>query len=254
NPALFTGLREPCKGILLFGPPGNGKTMLAKALANEAQCTFFNVSAATIMSKWVGEGEKLVQALFQTARAMQPSIIFIDELDSILCERTENENGASRRVKTEFLLQFDGCTTTRDDRVLVLGATNRPQDLDDGVLRRFPRRIFIDLPSAEARANAILRTFEKNKTKIQMSSAEIRDIASRTEGYSFSDILALCREAAWMPIRNLRKAELEKASANQIRAVNYTDLQAALQQIRPSANPENRRKLHEFARDFAQMS
>lgn len=135
---------------MLYGPPGTGKTFLAKACATEADATFFSISSSSLVSKYVGETEKMIKALFGLARERKPSIIFIDECDSLFTARSDNENEASRRAKTEFLTQMQG--VGRDDQgILVLGATNIPWALDSAIRRRFEKRIYIPLPDLESR-------------------------------------------------------------------------------------------------------
>jgi vacuolar protein-sorting-associated protein 4 len=151
-PEMFTGNRKPWKGILMYGPPGTGKTFIAKACATEmSESTFFSVSSSDIMSKYVGESEKIVKTLFSMAREEKSSIIFIDEVDSMTGNRSEGENESSKRVKTEFLVQMDGVGSDNKNKLLVLGATNLPWELDPAIRRRFERRIYIPLPEHETR-------------------------------------------------------------------------------------------------------
>lgn len=244
---LFTGLRRPARGLLLFGPPGNGKTMLAKAVASESEATFFNVTAASLTSKWVGEAEKLVRTLFMVAVSRQPSVIFIDEIDSIMSTRTTNENEASRRLKSEFLIQFDGVTSNPDDIVIVIGATNKPQELDDAVLRRLVKRIYVPLPNENVR-----KLLLKHKLKGQAFSLPSRDLemlVRETEGYSGSDLQALCEEAAMMPIRELG-SNILTVKANQVRGLRYEDFKKAMAVIRPSLNKSKWEELERWNEEF----
>ncbi|KAI4356825.1 hypothetical protein L6164_000812 [Bauhinia variegata] len=244
---LFTGLRRPARGLLLFGPPGNGKTMLAKAVASESEATFFNVTAASLTSKWVGEAEKLVRTLFMVAVSRQPSVIFIDEIDSIMSTRLANENDASRRLKSEFLIQFDGVTSNPDDIVIVIGATNKPQELDDAVLRRLVKRIYIPLPDENVR-----RLLLKTKLKGQAFSLPGRDLETlvkETEGYSGSDLQALCEEAAMMPIRELG-SDILTVKANQVRGLRFEDFKKAMTVIRPSLNKSKWEELERWNEEF----
>ncbi|PPD70654.1 hypothetical protein GOBAR_DD32459 [Gossypium barbadense] len=205
RPDLFNGgLLKPCRGILLFGPPGTGKTMLAKAIANEAGASFINVSMSTITSKWFGEDEKNVRALFTLAAKVAPTIIFVDEVDSMLGQRTRvGEHEAMRKIKNEFMTHWDGLLTKAGERILVLAATNRPFDLDEAIIRRFERRIMVGLPSIESR-EIILRTL---LAKEKVEDLDFKELATMTEGYSGSDLKNLCITAAYRPVRELIKQE-----------------------------------------------
>ncbi|KAJ8360055.1 hypothetical protein SKAU_G00165800 [Synaphobranchus kaupii] len=237
RPELFTGLRGPQRAACsLFGPPGNGKTMLAKAVAKESNATFFNISAASLTSKYVGEGEKLVRALFSVARELQPSIIFIDEIDSLLCERREGEQDSTRRLKTEFLVEFDGVQSGGDERVLVMGATNRPQELDEAVLRRFAKRVYVTLPSEETRFSLLKNLLGKHRNPL--GHQELAHLAKLTEGYSGSDLTSLAKDAALGPIRELRPEQVKNMAASQVRNIKVSDFMESLKKIKHSVSPK----------------
>lgn len=239
RPEIFTGLRAPPKGVLLFGPPGTGKTLLAKAVASESGFSFFSVSASSLTSKWVGEGEKLVRSLFQIAREVQPAVIFIDEIDSVLSKRSENEHEASRRLKTEFMVQLDGAASSSDDRILVMGATNLPDELDDAVLRRLPKRVYVPLPDAAARRYLLGKLLPANgEVKCSFSDKDVASVVKSTEGYSCSDLTALCKEAAMGPVRELGSS-IRDASADSMRPVKVGDFRDAMRRIRPSVSTES---------------
>uniref|UniRef100_A0A8C7IFA6 microtubule-severing ATPase n=1 Tax=Oncorhynchus kisutch TaxID=8019 RepID=A0A8C7IFA6_ONCKI len=229
RPELFTGLRSPARGLLLFGPPGNGKTMLAKAVAMESHATFFNISASSLTSKWVGEGEKLVRALFAVARELQPAIIFIDEIDSLLCERREGEHDASRRLKTEFLIQFDGVQSEGAERVLVMGATNRPQELDEAVLRYWTQH------TQETRFKLLKNLLGKHGHPLNQK--ELAHLAKMTGGYSGSDLTSLAKDAALGPIRELGPEQVKNMAASDMRNIRCKDFEDSLKRIKPSVSP-----------------
>uniref|UniRef100_A0A672Z918 microtubule-severing ATPase n=1 Tax=Sphaeramia orbicularis TaxID=375764 RepID=A0A672Z918_9TELE len=248
RPELFTGLRAPARGLLLFGPPGNGKTMLAKAVAAESKATFFNISAASLTSKYVGEGEKLVRALFAVARELQPSVIFIDEVDSLLCERREGEHEASRRLKTEFLIEFDGVQSGGDDRVLVMGATNRPQELDEAVLRRFAKRVYVALPDEETRFILLKNLLGKHSNPL--SKNELSQLAKSTAGYSGSDLTSLAKDAALGPIRELGPEQVRSMAASEMRNIRMKDFEDSLKRIKPSVSPATLNMYTKWNKDF----
>ncbi|KZV33773.1 hypothetical protein F511_09444 [Dorcoceras hygrometricum] len=253
RPELFSKgqLTKPCKGILLFGPPGTGKTMLAKAVATEAGANFINISMSSITSKWFGEGEKYVKAVFSLASKIAPSVVFVDEVDSMLGRRENpGEHEAMRKMKNEFMVNWDGLRTKDKERVLVLAATNRPFDLDEAVIRRLPRRLMVNLPDAQNREKILKVMLAKEEL---VPSIDFQAIASMTEGYSGSDLKNLCMTAAHRPIREiLEKEKKEKVlaeaenrpspalySSSDIRPLSMEDFKYAHEQVCASVSSES---------------
>ncbi|CAF1916172.1 unnamed protein product [Brassica napus] len=245
RPELFGKgqLTKPTKGILLFGPPGTGKTMLAKAVATEAGANFINISMSSITSKWFGEGEKYVKAVFSLASKIAPSVIFVDEVDSMLGRRENpGEHEAMRKMKNEFMVNWDGLRTKDRERVLVLAATNRPFDLDEAVIRRLPRRLMVNLPDATNRSKILSVILSKEE---MAPDVDLEAIANMTDGYSGSDLKNLCVTAAHLPIREiLEKEKKEKTAAEaenrpkpslyrctDIRPLTMNDFKAAHEQV-----------------------
>ncbi|KAH8167854.1 hypothetical protein CIB48_g365 [Xylaria polymorpha] len=202
-------------GVLLYGPPGCGKTMLAKAVAHESGASFINLHISTLTEKWYGDSNKLVRAVFSLARKLQPTIIFIDEIDAVLGTRRSGEHEASGMVKAEFMTLWDGLTSANTKglpaRIVVLGATNRIHDIDEAILRRMPKKFPVSLPDKNQRLR-ILQLLLKG-TKTEPNNFNIEYIARVTAGMSGSDIKEACRDAAMAPVREYIREHQAKGSS-----------------------------------------
>jgi SpoVK/Ycf46/Vps4 family AAA+-type ATPase len=232
HPELFaSNLLRQKRGVLLYGPPGTGKTMLAKALARECNACFILLKSSTILSKWYGDSNKLVAAVWSLAAKLQPCILFIDEVDSLLGQRSHQEHEATTAIKTEFMQLWEGFETSGNSSILVLGATNKKDRLDDAVLRRFSLQYEVKLPNAAQREDILRLTLQRHGREIgpeyidpellppaaatssdgssgggagtSTDGAALRWLAEQTDGFSGSDLVQLCSQAAAVPIQEL---------------------------------------------------
>ncbi|KAK4530317.1 hypothetical protein CCYA_CCYA04G1174 [Cyanidiococcus yangmingshanensis] len=236
RPELFPpgSLLQPPKGILLYGPPGTGKTMLAKALAAESNACFLAISPATLLSKWVGETQQLTRAVFSLAYKIQPCIIFIDEIDALFRTRSAQDHEVYRDFKAEMMQLWDGLTTDSRAQVLVLGATNRPWDVDTAIQRRMPRSFLVDLPGLDQRKRILEVVLRSDRHRLE---ASISEIAALTEGYSGSDLRELCRAAALLVLRDAMHAAKKigvDVSQVQLRNLCLDDFRRAMQSVAPT--------------------
>ncbi|XVE86166.1 hypothetical protein DITRI_Ditri18aG0014000 [Diplodiscus trichospermus] len=234
NPKIFQGVRSVGKGVLLFGPPRTGKTMIGKAIAGEMKATFFNICASSLSSKWLGEGENMVRALFTVARHLQPSVIFLDKIDAILFRQSSStEHEAFRRIKTQILVEMEGIDS-ESNQIIIIGATNRPQDLDEAARRRLSKRLYIPLLTTEARLQIFFKTMEKGGW-YALSEQEPDRISSLTDD-----------------VRNGK--DIRELEPDDLRVVALQDFENALKEVRPSVSQMELAAFVEWNRKFGSMS
>jgi len=244
SPEVFKrmGIRPP-KGILLYGPPGCGKTLLARAVATESEANFITIKGPEVFSKWVGESEKAIREVFRKGRMAAPSVIFFDEFDSLVPRRGMGfaDSGVTERVISQLLTEMDGIITLED--VVVIAASNRPDIVDPAVLRpgRFDRLIYVPEPDEKARLE-ILKLYTKDMPLAK--DVDIKNLASLTKGYSGADLEGLCREAALSALRRDIKSK----------EVTLSDFQKAMEKVGPSILPDMETWYKGFMRQVRRVS
>jgi SpoVK/Ycf46/Vps4 family AAA+-type ATPase len=241
-------LLSPPRGILLFGPPGTGKTMMAKAIAKESGAAFINLKMSTTMNLYFGESQKLVRATFSLARKLSPCIIFIDEIDSFLHERKSDDNSALGNMKAEFMALWDGMESDPSNEgrrfgVVIIGATNRPWDVDAAILRRMPRTFEMGLPDEKEREKVLRLVLRSERLDPLL---DLKQLARSCIGYSGSDLKEMCRAAATIPYREFASGFNMSTGTNpivetgiedmraQIRPLRWEDFEVARKNVRPS--------------------
>ena len=245
------------RGILLYGPPGCGKTILAAATANELDGYFINVDGSSMMSKWLGEAEKNVSRLFKMAhsyaeREGKPVILFIDELDSLLGERT-NEIGGEVRSRNQFLTEMDGINSKgKDTKLYVIGATNKPWSLDHPFLRRFQKRIYVSLPSVEAREKLFF--LYTNQLKLD-SRVRLHTLASIFDGYSASDIKDICQAVQLKVVNEMfqssqYKEPIDGESPSKPADIGMKDFRETMTRRKPSVSMDMIRAYYKWSEQF----
>jgi SpoVK/Ycf46/Vps4 family AAA+-type ATPase len=180
-------------GVLLYGPPGCGKTLIAKAMAKEAKCWFINLDVSVLTDKWYGESQKLTTAVFTLAEKIQPCIIFIDEIDSLLRLRASQDHEVTAMMKAQFMSLWDGLITDPKKTVIVMGATNRPKDMDTAILRRMASKFYVPAPDVHQRKHILNLTLKNENLS---SDFDLTKLAEMTEGFSGSDLKEVARSAA----------------------------------------------------------
>jgi len=245
------------RGILLYGPPGCGKTILAAATANELDGYFINVDGSSMMSKWLGEAEKNVSRLFKMAhsyaeREGKPVILFIDELDSLLGERT-NEIGGEVRSRNQFLTEMDGINSKgKDTKLYVIGATNKPWSLDHPFLRRFQKRIYVSLPSVEARE----KLFSLYTSQLKLDSrVRLHTLASIFDGYSASDIKDICQAVQLKVVNEMfqssqYKEPIDGESPSKPADIGMKDFRETMTRRKPSVSMDMIRAYYKWSEQF----
>jgi SpoVK/Ycf46/Vps4 family AAA+-type ATPase len=239
---------EAPKTLLLYGPPGTGKTLIAKAASNTLKANFFEARTSTLLSKYFGESSKIVSLLFEKARKKQPSIIFMDEFDSIMMSRDSGIQESTRRVVSQLLMEIEGFSTKKEDKVILIAATNKPWDLDDAMISRFQRKIYVPLPDPEARK----QIFEIHLKGATLHDITIGNLSEMSERYSGRDIANVCKEAIMFMIRE-QNPKMEELTASQIekyamsyRSLTKEDFERALSKIKKTVDDRTIRRYEEW--------
>ena len=254
RPQLFVGPRAPPRGILLFGPPGTGKTMLGKAVAANLKVKFYLITASSVGNMLFGQSEKIVKAIFTLAEKQKDgAVIFFDEIDSIMGSRGgANEHEANRKIKTEFLTTFDGVSTKKNSKVLVIAATNRPYDLDEAVLRRFAKRIRVDLPQKEGIKSILQQSMRPVPHNLAVEEFDQIATEAVNRGYNASDLTYVTKYAAMQPIRRLASGEYKTIGLADPRlVVTKQDYMDGIKAVQTSVNDLNKDILDEWEKKHA---